>query len=40
MSDTIVQSVGVDISNDTLDVHLHPAARLAGSPTRRGGSPG
>ncbi len=27
MSDTIVQSVGVDISKDTLDVHLHPAGK-------------
>jgi transposase len=26
MSDTIAQSVGVDISKDTLDVHLHPAS--------------
>lgn len=25
MSDSIAQSVGVDISKDTLDVHLHPA---------------
>ncbi len=25
MADTIAQSVGVDISKDTLDVHLHPA---------------
>jgi hypothetical protein len=39
MSDTIVQSVGVDISKDTLDVHLHPAGtarRFAN--TRRGRS--
>ena len=27
MSDTIEQSVGVDISKDTLDVHLHPAGK-------------
>lgn len=26
MSDSIAQSVGVDISKDTLDVHLHPAS--------------
>ena len=39
MSDTIVQSVGVDISKDTLDVYLHPAGtarRFAN--TRRGRS--
>jgi transposase len=27
MSDSIAQSVGVDISKDTLDVHLHPAGQ-------------
>jgi transposase len=27
MADSIAQSVGVDISKDTLDVHLHPAGR-------------
>ena len=27
MSDTIEQTVGVDISKDTLDVHLHPAGK-------------
>jgi transposase len=26
MADTIAQSVGVDISKDTLDVYLHPAS--------------
>jgi transposase len=39
MSDTIVQSVGVDISKDTLDVHLHPAGKARRfANTRRGRS--
>jgi transposase len=25
MADSLAQSIGVDISKDTLDVHLHPA---------------
>ena len=39
MSDTVAQSVGVDISKDMLDVHLHPAgaARRFGN-TRAGRS--
>ena len=39
MSDTVAQPVGVDISKDTLDVHLHPAgaARRFGN-TRAGRS--
>ena len=38
MSDSIAQSVGVDISKDTLDVHLHPAGsarRFANTPKGR-----
>ncbi len=40
MSNTIAQSVGVDISKDTLDVHLHPvglARRFANTRTGRSG---
>lgn len=40
MSDTIAQSVGVDISKDTLDVHLHPAGlarRFANTRTGQSG---
>lgn len=40
MSDTIAQSVGVDISKDTLDVHLHPtgaARRFANTASGRSG---
>ena len=36
MRNTIAQSVGVDIAKDTLDVHLHPAGKVAGSPTSQG----
>ncbi len=40
MSDTLAQSVGVDISKDTLDVHLHPAGAARRFANTRAGRSG